>query len=392
MVWREIRSGVASGVFRSCTEEAVKRRHCRGILHALAIAVGGLGMAGFGGCKCAVGQDAFPLSDPGYAALQMDDPMTTPFLAARRFCVVVGAAGESEYGEQFLAWAKPWQLMEREKSTVTSIGIESSESGRTITNAIAEGGAVATDKERLLKWVAEASDANEQNWLILIGHGTHDGKSTKFNLNGPDIAAEELARSLDGMPGPWILVVCSASSGPFISKISGPGRIVVTATKSGSEQNFSRFGKYFSEAISDPTGDLDHDHAVSVLEVFLAASDRVAKYYSDQGLLATEQALLDDNGDGKGTPASFYRGVRAVKSPAGGALLDGALARKTILWDEHSKPHLAQEIREEIEQLERGVESLRSKKAEMDEVEYYRELERIFRRLAELQQTKSLGL
>jgi uncharacterized coiled-coil DUF342 family protein len=68
------------------------------------------------------------------------------------------------------------------------------------------------------------------------------------------------------------------------------------------------------------------------------------------------------------------------------------LARKTILWDEHSKPHLAPEIREEIEQLERGVESLRSKKEEMDEVEYYRELERIFRRLAELQQTKSLGL
>jgi hypothetical protein len=339
-----------------------------------------------------MGQNAVPIIDPGNAELQKDDLIATPILAARRFCVVVGAAGESEYGEQFLAWAKPWQLMERDNSTITWIGIESSDSGPRNTDSLDEGGTDATDKERLLRWIANASDANEQNWLILIGHGTHDGKSTKFNLNGPDVAADELARSLDGRPGPWILVVCSASSGPFISKVSGPGRIVVTATKSGSEQNFSRFGKYFSEAIRDPAVDLDHDHAISVLEVFLAASDRVAKYYSDQGLLATEQALLDDNGDGKGTPASFYRGVRAVKSPAGGVLLDGALARKTILWDSHSKPLLALESREEMDRLERDVESLRGKKAEMEEVEYYRELERIFRRLAEIQQTKSLGL
>src|SRR5262249_60020204 len=53
------------------------------------------------------------------------------------------------------------------------------------------------------------------------------------------------------------------------------------------------------------------------------SSRRVAEFYEAEGRLATEHALLDDNGDGLGTPADWFRSVRAVKKVADGASADG---------------------------------------------------------------------
>ena len=78
--------------------------------------------------------------------------------------------------------------------------------------------------------------------------------------------------------------------------------MVVTATRSGSELNFARFGQYLADAIGDPQADLDKDGQVSLLEAFLMASGRVAEFYRTRIELATEHALIDDNGDRLGTP------------------------------------------------------------------------------------------
>ena len=94
-------------------------------------------------------------------------------------------------------------------------------------------------------------------------------------------------------------------------------RVVVTATRSGDEQNFARFGQYLAEAIADPRADLDKDGQVSLLEAFLTASSRVDEYYRTRSQLATEHALLDDNGDRLGTPADWFRGVRATEARQG---------------------------------------------------------------------------
>ena len=43
------------------------------------------------------------------------------------------------------------------------------------------------------------------------------------------------------------MINCASASGPFINRLSGPNRVVIVATKSGFEMNFSRFGEYLAE-------------------------------------------------------------------------------------------------------------------------------------------------
>ena len=137
---------------------------------------------------------------------------------------------------------------------------------------------------------------------MLIGHGTFDGKTTKFNLRGPDVTAADLARWLKPFSRPLVVVDTTSCSAPLINTLSGSNRVVVTATRSGYEENFTHFGHFLAEALSDPEADLDKDHQVSLLEAFLTAARQTAEFYKTEGRIATEHALLDDNGDGLGTP------------------------------------------------------------------------------------------
>src|ERR1019366_7106008 len=128
----------------------------------------------------------------------------------------------------------------------------------------------------------------------------YDGHSTKFNLRGPDISATDLAAALKPCLRPLAVIDCASASGPFINALSGPNRVIITATRSGSEVNATRFGGYLAKAIADPAADLDKDGQTSLLEAFLLASRETQQFYREAGRLATEHALLDDNGDGLG--------------------------------------------------------------------------------------------
>ncbi|MFN7628932.1 MAG: hypothetical protein ACK5PZ_19060, partial [Pirellula sp.] len=254
--------------------------------------------------------------------------ITSP-VSPRRVCLVVGAAGEPEYGEEFQKWANRIRSAMKDGDWLNLDGVE--DRVEPDGDSASTGTETASHRELILRWIREAPDTSGENWFVFLGHGTHEGKVTQLNLLGPDLSSTELADALRGKEGKWVFVFCNSSSAPFLASIAGPNRVVVTATKSGAEQNFSRFGDYFSQALSDTTSDLDHDNALSVLEVFLTASNGVAKYYEDRGLLATEQALLDDTGDGRGTPAVFYRGLRAVKGPADKASLDGNISNRNTI-------------------------------------------------------------
>ncbi len=97
---------------------------------------------------------------------------------------------------------------------------------------------------------------------------THDATATKFNLRGNDITAAQLGKAIADTHSRWVIVDCSSCSAPFLQQLSGPNRVVITATKSGAERNYSRFGDFFSQALGDAAADLDHDRSVSVLEAF----------------------------------------------------------------------------------------------------------------------------
>ncbi len=193
--------------------------------------------------------------------------------------IVVGAPGEEEFGKRFSQWAKLWQqAAERGGANLVTIGLEQKKE--------------STDRDRLKQALAdEPKEGPGELWLVLIGHGTFDGKEAKFNLTGPDLTATELAEGLKPFHRPLAVIDTAAASGPFLSKLSASNRVIITATRSGHEQNYARFGQYLSEAIADPAADLDKDGQTSLLEAFLTAARRTAEFYQVEGRLATEQPV-----------------------------------------------------------------------------------------------------
>jgi hypothetical protein len=118
------------------------------------------------------------------------------------------------------------------------------------------------------------------------------------------------------------------------------------------------------------------------LEAYLAASNRVEEFYKQEGRLATEHALLDDTGDGLGTPAAWFRGVRATKAAKDGAEIDGLRASQLHLVASASESSLTPQQRGRRDELEATLEELRRRKSDMAEAEYYKELESILVQLA----------
>jgi hypothetical protein len=285
---------------------------------------------------------------------------------------VVGAAGEEEFGKKFQEWSAFW-INAAEKNGAKSITI-----GLAPTNE-------TSDFDRLKQALAaEPKESVGELWIVLLGHGTFDGKEAKFNLRGPDFTATELAAWLQPFRRPVAVIDCSSASAPFLNKLSAPGRVVVTSTRSGYEQNYSRFGQYLSEAIADPEADLDKDGQTSLLEAFLMASRRVTEFYSTEGRLATEHPLLDDNGDGLGTPADWFRGIRAVKRAKDGAALDGWRAHQFHLVRSRQEQQIPPALRAKRDELELAVVKLRDQKAKLNEDDYYQKLETLLVDLAKI--------
>ena len=258
---------------------------------------------------------------------------------------------------------------------------------RPTTWRLAESRSLRSRTENRLREALEASakESLEPLWLVLIGHGTFDGRSAKFNLQGSDLGATDLAEWLKPFRRPLAVVNCASASGPFVNQLSGAGRVIVTATKSGQEQNFARFGDArISRTIADASSDLDKDGQTSLLEAFVAASSRVDEYYDQQGRLASEHALIDDNGDALGTPADWFRGVRATRTSKSGTLPDGLLAHQFCLVRTALERSIPPELRVQRDALELEIARLREKKSELPEDEYYALLEPLLLKLAGL--------
>jgi hypothetical protein len=287
--------------------------------------------------------------------------------------LVVGAPGEPEYGSNFVQQVRLWDdIAKRAEARVIRIG-------QNVTNAVEDRGLL---KETLTR---ESAASSAPLWLVLIGHGTFDGKEARFNLRGPDVSSSELAESLKPVQRPLLVIHCASASAPFMKALAGTNRVVITATRSGSEMNFARFGEYFAKALADSGSDLDKDGQVSLLESFLVASRHVTEFYKTEGRLVTEHALLDDNGDGLGTPADWFRGVRATKKAKDGASHDGGRANQFCLVLSPEEQALPPEVRARRNALELEVTRLRQKKDTMSEADYYQQLEGMLLELARLQ-------
>ncbi len=288
--------------------------------------------------------------------------------------VVVGTPGTPEFGQVFTQSAEAWEAAAKSgEASLTTIGREAP-------------GETSDLKQLEEKLTALAKHESKPLWIVLIGHGTFDGREAKFNLRGEDLSATMLAKWLDGSKRPIAVINTSASSAPYIKALSKENRIVVTATKSGTESSYARFGQYLAEAINSPKADIDQDGTTSLLEAFLSSTKQVKEFYEKEGRVVTEQALVDDNGDGLGTPADFFRGTRAVKPTKDGTEPDGLRAQQWHLVPSEAERNLPDELRQQRDALETKLFALRAKKASMDEEKYFAELELITRALAKIYQ------
>lgn len=287
----------------------------------------------------------------------------------RRVMIINGAGGEEEYTELFAKWGG---------DLAKAFGGNAAEMVH-VTNKPEDIDGRKIVESTLKKWVEKPSG---EIWVLLVGHGTFDGKVAKFNLVGNDASDADFKHWLKPHRGPLVFINTSSCSAPFIRTLSGPNRVVATATKSGYEQNFCRFGGYLAAALGNAEADLDKDGAVSVLEAFLISSRQAGEFYRENDRLVSENALLDDNGDGMGTPADWFRGVRTQKKAKGKSSADGKLSRLVFPVIPPAEKGIPAPLRKKRLAIEVKIETLRSLKKTLDAEVYYRDLEKLFLELA----------
>jgi len=332
---------------------------------ALLIAASGLSAA-----VCQTNQNALPST-----------PIASrPAADRNKYAVIIsGASGEAAYAKQFAQWTAALRA-----ALVGRFGF-AEDRVQLLTEKPADATAAparAEEVKRLFGSLRTELKSENVLFIFLIGHGAFDGKEAKFNLVGPDLSAGEYHRLLSSLPTRSVVVFdMTSASGEFVKPLSATGRIIITATRSGQEQNATRFAEFLIAALGATDADTDQDGRISVLEAFTYANRLTANFYTRAGRLATEHALLEDNGDGVGH-----------QKAEGG---DGLLARATYI-DSRSQEEAAAnlavaKLRLERTRLEGEIAQLIARKRELPESDYENALEKLFIELAKTNRALKQG-
>lgn len=270
-----------------------------------------------------------------------------PLRAATYYVTVTGLGGEPDYEQRFAMWGKEIdKALRAADAHVETLQAPRREQVRGAFEAI-----------------ARKAQPGDSFVVMLIGHGTHDGHDYRFNLPGPDISARELASMLNRVPAAQQLVVnMTSASGGALETLRKPGRVVICATKSGTEKNATIFTRYWAEALRDPAADADKNESISALEAFRYARTKTAAFYETEKRLATEHAVMEPDGTGQITLVRLGSSAAAARDPAKRALL----AKK--------------------EQIEQQIDRLKYQKAAMPPEEYKKQLTALLLDLARTQE------
>ena len=277
--------------------------------------------------------------------------------------IVTGLAGMPEYGANFADWANRMEeAFQGDRSRVLRID-----------------GSVRTRDEILRTAREEAKKLlpDGEWWLILVGHGSYDGRRYKFNIKGPDLTDQDLGQLLEGLDGPRAVVVAGTSSaGALVPALRGVNRVVVAATRERERQP-PLFPRFFAEAPESPDADRDKNNRVSLLEAFLYSRQKVSAWFEEAGRIQTEHAILDDS-------ARFQLAKEDGDSQAEVRQGTGLLAAVCYL-DPASAPAERPEEGSRAEtrsRIQRQIDELKLRKGEFTEGEYFRRLEALMVELA----------
>jgi hypothetical protein len=286
--------------------------------------------------------------------------------AAVYYVTVAGLGGEPDYEQRFTAAAQDLDKVFKTGGSTAHV--------YTLTGKQA----TASQLRQTLDVVAREAKADDDFVLILIGHGSFDGVEYKFNLPGPDVTAGEIAAMCNRIQARRQLIVDTTSaSGGAVPALERPGRVVIAATKSGTEKNATVFARYWVEALQDPEADTDKSDSISAMEAFIYATKKTTAFYDSQKRLATEHAVFDDTGSG--AP------VREAGNGQGALISSFTLLRLGTSQQAANDP-AKRALLAKKQELEQKIDALKYQKAAMDPNDYKKQLTAALLELAKVQE------
>lgn len=295
--------------------------------------------------------------------------------------IICGSGGTPEYSQKFINWGERlYRVLVDEFDHDPEKTILLSERPTEEDAAWARA-----DKEHIAEVFATiAKEATEQDILFvyLIGHGSFMRQTTSLNIPGPDVSAENFKTYFEPIAARPIAVVNSASSSAgFINMLSGPDRIICSATKSVEEVNATEFMEFFLQGLEDGSADQNHDERISLLEACQQAAALTDAWYLAEGLIATEHALIDDNGDERGTRLPVVEQGETLA--AADQEIDGREAANLYIKNFTFPDSVPNELVAEYLDVLREVELLRADKDTFEATEYATKLEELLLTAAE---------
>lgn len=285
------------------------------------------------------------------------------------YLTVVGHPGEDDYKVRFQGWARQIESSlsnAPEKPMVKTVGA-------------ASGGATMAELNAAITEAARTVTADDVFVLILIGHGSFDGLDYKFNLKGPDIRSAQLAVLLDQIrAGRQLIVNTTSASGAAMPALVKPKRIVIAATRTGTQKNATVFARYFADAFSDAAADTDKNETVTAIEAYEYAARRTKEYYEQEKRIATEQSVLNDIGSGNG--------VRDPGADNGQGLLAAAFPMLRLGSSAAAAADPAKaDLLKRKELLEQQIDRLKYEKESLAPLDYRRQMNALLLTLAQTQ-------
>mgnify|MGYP002631655734 CR=1 FL=1 len=290
---------------------------------------------------------------------------------AKYFFIITGAAASEEIRDRFRRWSF---------SLYDTLGSDYGYQADQLILLIDEGNVDARDAARVdgssrredieghVQNLQARVNQGDQVSFFLIGHGSSSGPEAKFNIAGPDITGAEFAGLLNGFEQQDVVVINTTSASyDFSAELSARGRVVISATRSRAERFDPVFPEYLLEALAGRKGDRDKNNRVSILEAFTYARLSVDNWYKQEGRLATEHAVLDDNGDGMFS-------MEPAPEIADGRLAEIAYVDLLSSRTQKQSPQAQQRLAE-IQDLERSVFILRGQQSNYLEDDYWKRLE-----------------
>ena len=281
---------------------------------------------------------------------------SSAFAQQTHLLVITGVPGDEEHAAQFTKWATSFIDAAKKKDAVPDANI----------TYLAGTQSTRGGVEKAFADLAARVKPADGVVVLLLGHGSFNGTQAAFNLPGPDLAVDAWGTLLGRLPAQRVAFVnTTSSSGAFLPALAAPGRVVITATKTGGERNETQFPEYFVAAFNDAAADRDRNGHVSVAEAFDYAKTKVVQAFQQKGLLLTEHAVMDDGGEGRLAATLFLGTGRAEGAPA----------------VDLSDPAMKQ-LAGEKDAIDQQIAALKLKKATMDGAQYDAQLEHLLTELA----------